>query len=163
MVKVLNSTGKELNFGFGLNTKDPSASKLVLARKGKPEQLVKVLKKTGTFSNRLLTYGTALPDPQDGKTLIFKLAESAGEPPQIQKLGRQFLRSDKNLKFSKLKLVLPGGQILDDIELDTEKEAFAAADLGNRLSQHERDAIRMEIEGIERRLEQLMAEYQVSV
>jgi hypothetical protein len=163
MIKLLKSTGQALNFGFGLDSKDPSASTLVLARKGKPERLFKALKKTGAFSNRLLTYGFAQPDPQDGKTLVFRLAESAGEPPQIQKLGRQFLRADKNLKYRKLKLVLPGGQTLDDNEPDVEEEAAAAADRGDRLSQHERDAIRDEIDGIERRLEQLMAEYQISV
>jgi peptidoglycan hydrolase-like protein with peptidoglycan-binding domain len=127
MLKILRSTGKELNFGFGLNAKDPAASKLVLARKGKPDRLFKALKQTGDFSNRLICFGTALPDAQDGKTLVFKLAENAGEPPQIQKLGRQFLRSDKNLKFRKLKLVLPGGQTLEDTEPDTEDAAAAKA------------------------------------
>ncbi|HJQ79295.1 MAG TPA: hypothetical protein VJ828_05035, partial [Lacipirellulaceae bacterium] len=126
MLKLLRSTGKELNFGFGLNTKDPAASKLLLTRKGQPERLMKALKKTGDFSNRLIAYGTAIPDPQDGKTLVFKLSESAGEPPQIQKLGRQFLRSDKNLKFRKLRLILPGGQVLEDTEPDTEEEKGAA-------------------------------------
>jgi hypothetical protein len=57
--------------------------------------------------------------------LVFKLAESAGEPPQIQKLGRQFLRSDKNLKFRKLKLILPGGQTLEDNEPDPEEGGAA--------------------------------------
>ncbi len=50
------------------------------------------------------------------------MAENAGEPPQIQKLGRLFLRSDKGLKFRKLKLILPGGQTLEDTEPDTEDE-----------------------------------------
>ncbi len=126
MLKLVRS-GKELNFGFGLNTKDPAASKLVLARKGKPDKLFKALKQTGDFSNRLIAFGTAVPDSQDGKTLVFKLAENAGEPPQIQKLGRQFLRADKSLKFRKLKLVLPGGQTLDDNEPDTEEDGAAAA------------------------------------
>jgi hypothetical protein len=120
MLKLLRSTGKELNFGFGLDTKNPAGSKLLLARKGKPEKLFKALKQTGEFSNRLICFGTAVPDAQDGKTLVFKLAENAGEPPQIQKLGRQFLRSDKSLKFRKLKLVLPGGQTLEDTEPDME-------------------------------------------
>jgi hypothetical protein len=121
MIKLLKSTGKELNFGFGLNTKEPANSKLVITRKGKPERLFKALKKTGDFSNRLITYGTAMPDPQDGKTLVFKLAESAGEPPQVLKLGRRFLRSDKSLKFRKLKLIMPGGQTFEDTEPDTEE------------------------------------------
>ncbi len=125
MIKLLKSTGKELNFGFGLDTKNPEASKLLFTRKGKPERLFKALKKTGQFSNRLITYGTALPDPQDGKVLVFKLAESAGEPPQVLKLGRRFLRSDRSLKFRKLKLILPGGQTFEDTEPDTEDEGAA--------------------------------------
>jgi hypothetical protein len=125
MLKLLRSTGKELNFGFGLDTKNPAGSKLLLARKGKPEKLFKALKQSGNFSNRLICFGTAVPDTQDGKTLVFKLAENAGEPPQIQKLGRQFLRSDKSLKFRKLKLILPGGQTLEDTEPDLEDGSAA--------------------------------------
>jgi hypothetical protein len=127
MIKLLKSTGKELNFGFGLDTKNPEASKLVFTRKGKPERLFKALKKTGEFSNRLITYGTAMPDPADGKVLVFKLAESAGEPPQVLKLGRRYLRSDKGLKFRKLKLIMPGGQTIEDTEPDTEDEGGADA------------------------------------
>jgi hypothetical protein len=170
MMKLLKSTGKELNFGFGLNTKNPEASKLVITRKGKPERLFKALKKTGDFSNRLITYGTAMPDPQDGKTLVFKLAESAGEPPQVLKLGRRFLRSDKSLKFRKLKLIMPGGQTFEDTEPDTEdSESAAAAGAGSprgggkRLSQQERDDIRRKMADMERRLEELMASQRVGV
>jgi peptidoglycan hydrolase-like protein with peptidoglycan-binding domain len=126
MLKLLRSTGKELNFGFGLNPQDPAGSKLLLSRKGKPDKLFKMLKQTGDFSNRLICFGTAVPDAQDGKTLVFKLAENAGEPPQVQKLGRQFLRSDKGLKFRKLKLVLPGGQTFEDNEPDPEEDGAAA-------------------------------------
>jgi hypothetical protein len=127
MIKLLKSTGKELNFGFGLDTKNPEGSTLVFTRKGKPERLFKALKQTGDFSNRLITYGKAVPDPQDGKVLVFKLAESAGEPPQVLKLGRRFLRGDKALKFRKLKLVLPGGQTFNDTEPDPEDMADAGA------------------------------------
>jgi hypothetical protein len=121
MLKLLKSTGKELNFGFGLDTKNPEGSTLLLTRKGKPERLFKALKKTGDFTNRLITYGKAVPDPENGKVLVFKLAESAGEPPQVLKLGRRFLRSDKGLKFRKLRLILPGGQTFNDTEPDTEE------------------------------------------
>jgi hypothetical protein len=130
MIKLLKSTGKELNFGFGLDTKNPEGSTLVFTRKGKPERLFKALKGTGDFSNRLITYGKAVPDAQDGKVLVFKLAESAGEPPQVLKLGRRFLRGDKGLKFRKLKLVLPGGQTFADTEPDPEDVADAAAGRG---------------------------------
>jgi hypothetical protein len=118
MLKLLKSTGKELNFGFGLDTKNPEASKLVLTRKGKPERLMKALKRTGAFSDRQITYGKAVPDPKDGKTLVFMLAGSAGEPPQVLKLGRRFLQSDKNLRFRKLRLELPGGRTFVDSEAD---------------------------------------------
>ncbi len=33
MVKILKSTGKELNFGFGLDSKNPAGSKLLLAQR----------------------------------------------------------------------------------------------------------------------------------
>jgi hypothetical protein len=67
MIKLLKSTGKELNFGFGLDTKNPEGSTLVLTRKGKPERLFKALKGTGEFTNRLITYGKAAPDPENGR------------------------------------------------------------------------------------------------
>jgi hypothetical protein len=158
MMKLLKSTGKELNFGFGLDTKNPEASKLVITRKGKPERLFKALKKTGEFTNRLITYGTALPDPQDGKTLVFKLAESAGEPPQILKLGRRFLRADKALKFRKLKLILPGGQTFEDSEPDTEEEGGQ-----KRLTPEQKVDIRRRMADMERRLDELMASHRVGV
>jgi hypothetical protein len=163
MLKLLKSTGKELNFGFGLDTKNPEASKLVLTRKGKPERLFKALKGTGTFSNRLITYGKAMPDAQDGKVLVFKLAESAGEPPQVLKLGRRFLRSDKGLKFRKLKLIMPGGQAFEDTEPDTEDMDVAAAGKGERLTPQEVAQIRKEFEEMNRQLDKLMAEHQVTV
>jgi hypothetical protein len=120
MIKLMKSGGTELRFGFGLNAQAPESSRLVLARKGKPERLFKALKKTGDYSNRLLTYGYALPDAQNGKTLVFRLEESAGEPPQIVKLGRRFLRNDNKLYFRKIKVVLPGGQTVEDDDPDAE-------------------------------------------
>jgi hypothetical protein len=120
MIKMLKSGGKQFNFGFGLNPNAPESSRLVLKRKGKPEALFKALKKTGEFNNRLLTYGVAQADPADGKTLVFRLEKGANEPPRILKLGREFLRSDKGLKFKKLSIVLPGGKTLNDTEPDTE-------------------------------------------
>jgi hypothetical protein len=127
MIKIMKSGGTELRFGFGLNPQTPESSRLVLARKGKPERLFKALKKTGDYSNRLMTYGYAMPDPQSGKTLVFRLEESAGEPPQIVKLGRRFLRNDNKLYFRKIKVVLPGGQTVEDDEPDTEEGAQEAA------------------------------------
>jgi len=161
MMKLLKSTGKELNFGFGLNTKNPEASKLVLTRKGKPERLFKALKKTGEFTNRLITYGKAVPDPQDGKTLVFILAESAGEPPQVLKLGRRFLRSDKALKFRKLKLILPGGQTFEDTEPDTDEEEgtqVASERSGRaRVTPEQKDEARRRFSRIEQDLRRMAA------
>jgi hypothetical protein len=164
MIKVLKSGGKELRFSFGLNPQAPESSKLVLARKGNPDKLFKLLKRTGDFSNRTLTYGFAAPDAEQKKTLVFRLEESAGEPPQIIKLGRRFLRNDKSLYFRKLKVVIPGGQTFEDTEPDTEdteggagaastaggaagdlqqrlRSAAAAAELWNRTNQSAADQI----------------------
>lgn len=115
MLKLIKSGGKELKFGFGLNARSPEASQLLLARRGKAQALKKLLKKAG-FENRLITFGTAMADPKDGKTLVFRLEESANEPPQIVKLARRFLRSDNKFRFRKLRLVLPGGQTFEDNE-----------------------------------------------
>ncbi len=135
MIKLMKGGGKDLRFGFGLNTQAPESSKLVLSRKGKPEMLFKLLKRGGEFSNRTLTYGFAAPDPQQKKTLVFRLEDSAGEPPQIIKLGRRFLRNDKKLYFRKLKVVMPGGQTFEDTEPDledTEGTEAAGATAGPR-------------------------------
>ena len=152
MVKLLKSGNKELRFGFGLNTQAPESSKLVFARKGKPEKLFKLLKRTGDFSNRTLTYGHAAPDEVQKKTLVFRLEDSAGEPPQIIKLGRRFLRADKNLYFRKLKVVMPGGQTFEDDEPDTEEEGGR-----RRLSPEDRQRMRTRMAEMERRLEELIA------
>ncbi len=162
MCKMLKSTGKELRFGFGLNTKTPEASQLLLRRKGKPELLFKALKKTGNYPSRLITYGIALPDSQDGKTLVFKLADSAGEPPQIVKLGRRFLRSDKNLRFRKLKLILPNGQTIEDNEPDTDDDVQTTAEAA-RLSPEQRDAMWQELAEMEARLDALMAKHGITL
>jgi hypothetical protein len=130
MIKMMKSTGKELNFGFGMDSKAPESSVLLLSRKGKPDKLFRALKQTGNFSNRLITYGRALPDPENGKVLVFRLDDGAGEPPQIIKLGRVFLRKDKSLRFRKLKLVLPGGQTLIDEEPDIEDGEVAGGGAG---------------------------------
>jgi hypothetical protein len=169
MMKLLKSTGKELRFGFGLNTKAPENSTLLLARKGQPERLQKMLKSSGDFSNRLITYGIAKPDPQNGKVLIFQLTESAGEPPQILKLGRRFLRSDNNLKFRKLKLIV-GGRTFEDTEPDPENEAATAAgahvasSAGNgetlRPTQ-DKENFRKQFDRLKQQLDELMSKHQV--
>lgn len=110
MMKLLKSGSKELKFAFGLNSSSPESSRLLLKRKGKPETLFKALKKTGEFSDRLMTYGLAQADSEDRRVLVFRLESGAGEPPQIEKLGRKFLCSDKALKFRRLKLVLADGK-----------------------------------------------------
>ena len=90
-------------------------------------------------------------------------AESAGEPPQVLKLGRRFLRGDKGLKFRKLKLILPGGQAFNDTEPDPEDEQVAGGPGGSaRLSQQQRDEIRKRVAEMERRVDELMAENRVT-
>jgi hypothetical protein len=149
MIKLLKSGGMELRFAFGLNSQVPESSRLVLARKGKPDRLLKALKKTGEYNNRLLTCGYALPDPQNGKTLVFRLEENAAEPPQIVKLGRTFLRSDNKLAFRKIKVVLPGGQTIEDDEPDTAgDEHVAGAERRNKRKQ--------ELASMRKRLDEVM-------
>jgi hypothetical protein len=115
LLKLMKSNGKPLKFGFGVNPQSPEASQLIVSKKGKSERLKKMLKNAGV-ENRLITYGTIAPDAKDGKTLVFRLEESAKEPPQIVKLGRRFLCSDTKLRFRKVKVVLPGGQTFEDSE-----------------------------------------------
>ena len=109
MMKLLKGGGKQLKFGFGLNTNSPESSRLVLNRKGKPERLFKALKKTGEFNNRTMTYGVAYADPDDANTLILKLESGAKEPPRMVELCRDFLRSDHGLKFRKVSIVTADG------------------------------------------------------
>jgi hypothetical protein len=115
MIKRVRNGG-ELNFCFGLDKSSPENSCLLLNPRGKPETLLKMMKRTGRFSNRLMTYGHATADPDNPKTLLFRLVESADEPPQILKLSRQFLRSDRTLQFRKIKIVLPGGESIEDTD-----------------------------------------------
>ena len=160
MIKLMKSGGKELNFGFGLNTNAPESSKLLLKRKGKPEMLFKMLKRTGEFSNRTLVCGTALADPENGKVLMFRVAEG-DEPPQIIKLGRKFLRGDKSLKFRKLKVIFAGGKTLEDTEPDTEDQEVAAGGDAT-LSPQEKEDIRKKLEEFDRELDQMMADLKVT-
>ena len=157
MVKLMKSGGKELRFGFGLDTKAPEASKLLLARKGKPEKLFKLLKRTGQFSNRTLTYGMAAPDEVQKKTLVFRLEDSAGEPPQIIKLGRRFLRADKGLYFRKLKVVMPGGQTFEDDEPDTEEGETGERVTRGRVTPEQKDEARRRFARIEQELRRMAA------
>jgi hypothetical protein len=164
MIKLLKSGGKELRFGFGLNPQAPESSKLVLARKGNPDKLFKLLKRTGDYSNRTLTYGFAAPDAEQKKTLVFKLEESAGEPPQIIKLGRRFLRNDKSLYFRKLKLVLPGGQTIEDTDPDPEDEAAAISGTQTvGAATGERKSFAAELTALEQALQRLIDENQLVI
>ena len=119
MIKVLRS-GKVVNFCFGLNKQAPEQSKLVLCIKRNPERLQKILKQTGEFSNRLMTFGTATGE---GKVLQFTLSDDAKEPSQIAKLAKEYLKSDKNLKFKKLR-VLAGGETFEEDMPDSEGEGI---------------------------------------
>lgn len=122
MVKLLKNGGKQLKFGFGLNTNSPESSRLVLNRKGKSERLFKALKKTGEFNNRTLTHGTAYADPNDANTLVFQLESGANEPPRMVELCREFLRSDHGLKFRKISIVSADGSSSDVSDSDKNKK-----------------------------------------
>jgi hypothetical protein len=125
MIKVLRG-GKEVNFCFGLNKQAPEQSKLVLCIKRKPERLQKILKQTGDFSNRLMTFGVATGD---GKVLQFTLSDDAKEPSQIAKLAKAYLKSDKSLKFKKLRVVA-GGETFEEDMPDSEGEDAGNAATG---------------------------------
>jgi hypothetical protein len=164
MIKVMRSSGKELKFGFGLNKEMPESSRLLLARKGKPEKLFRALKQTGEFSNRLMMCGYALADPTNAKVLVFRLEEGESEPPQILKLGRRFLRADKNLRFRKLKLVLPNGKTFEDTDPDPEDEGVAAT--GARAAgatAGDREKFAAELAALEKDLQQFIAEHQFAI
>jgi hypothetical protein len=160
MIKVLRSSGKELNFGFGLNKESPEASRLLLSRKGKPEKLFRALKQTGQFSAKLLMCGHAMPDPVNAKVLVFHLEEDANEPPQILKAGRRFLRNDKNLRFRKLKLVI-GGTTYDDTDPDVDDDGVAAPAGSANGSAGGRGPKLAELSAIEKDLKDLVAKYQL--
>ena len=160
MVKLLRSGAKELNFGFGLNTKTPESSQFILSRKGKADKLFRALKNTGNYSNRCLAFGKAMADTNDGKTLVFVLDSGSDEPPQIIKLGRRFLRADKDLKFRKLKVVGAGGNPLVDDEPDDDDAASDGQD--QSIPAEEMERIRKELGDMDRRLEELFNEHVVS-
>ena len=126
MIKKLRS-GDQLNFCFGLDKSTPEDSRLVLCNKRDPERLKKILKGTGEFSNRLMTFGNA---SADGKVLQFKLAEDAKEPSQIVKLAKAFLKGNRELKFKKLR-VLVGDQTFEE---DMDAEGMPSNDLGQELA-----------------------------
>ena len=114
MIKLLRG-GEQLQFCFGLNKAAPADSRLLLCNKRKPERLHKILKGTGDFSNRLMTFGHATGD---GKTIEFSLAENAKEPSQIIKLAKQFLKGNRDLKFRKIRVLSGGEAFEDDMEAD---------------------------------------------
>ena len=135
-------------------------SRLVLCNKRKPERLHKILKQTGDFSNRLMTFGTATGD---GKILEFNLSDDAKEPSQIAKLAKEFLKGHKELKYRKLR-VIAGGQTFEE-EMEEEGQAAAGGqpvgDLQQRLRSVEtaglawrkvRDSVSEQIAQVQREL-----------
>jgi len=160
MIKLVKS-GKELNFGFGLNKETPESSRLLLARKGKPDKLFRALKQCGEFSTRLLMCGRACPDPANGKVLVFRVEEGENEPPQILKAGRRFLRANKNLRFRKLKLVTPGGQTFEDTDPDSEDDAAVVAGPDTVTAFPDRAPLLAELSAIEKDLQDLIAKHKI--
>lgn len=125
MIKKLRS-GEQLQFCFGLNRSAPEQSRLVLCNKRKAERLHKMLKQTGDFSNRLMTYGEAAGD---GKLLQFTLSDDAKEPSQIVKLTKLYLKAHRELKFRKLR-VIAGGQTFEE-DMPDEAEGLGGAGAGD--------------------------------
>jgi len=100
--------------------------------------LRKILKQTGDFSNRLMTFGTCLAD---GKTLDLTLSEDAKEPSQIAKTTKQYLKNHRDLKFRKIR-VHAAGQTFEEVDEDEAPDAGAtgkagAGDLQARLKKAE--------------------------
>jgi hypothetical protein len=58
-----------------------------------------------------MTFGYA---KADGKTMQFRLADNATEPSQIVKLAKEFLKCNRNLKFTKVRVVGPGGRSAEE-------------------------------------------------
>jgi len=112
MIKMLRG-GEILQFALGLDKHAPAQSKLVLCNKRKPERLFKMLKQTGEFANRLLTFGTA---SGDGKILDLKLSEDAKEPSQIVKTAKEFFKGHRDLKYRKIRVHASGQLFEEDME-----------------------------------------------
>jgi hypothetical protein len=124
MIKQLRSGG-EMQFCFGLDKQSPTDSRLVLCNKRQPERLFKILKGTGDFSKRLMTFGTATAD---GKVIEMRLADNAKEPSQICKLAKEFFKGNRELKFKKVRVVLGGETFEEEMpEAGEESEPAAAA------------------------------------
>jgi hypothetical protein len=116
MIKMLRA-GEQLQFCLGLNKQTPAESFLLLCNKRKPERLQKILKQTGDFSTRLLTFGTV---KADGKILDLSLADNSKEPAQIAKTSKEYFKSHRDLKFRKVR-VHSAGQTFE--EEDPEEQA----------------------------------------
>ena len=112
MIKMLRG-GEMLQFALGLDKHNPPASKLVLCNKRKPERLYKMLKRTGEFANRLLTFGTA---SGDGKILQLNLSEDAKEPSQIVKTAKEFFKGHRDLKYRKIRVIAAGETFEEEME-----------------------------------------------
>ncbi len=119
MIKMLRG-GELLQFAMGLDKQAPEKSCIILCNKRKPERLHKMLKQTGDFSNRLMTFGTATGE---GKTLDLTLSDDAKEPSQIVKVAKGFFRNHRDLKYRKIR-VHAGGEIFEE---EMEEEAAATS------------------------------------
>jgi hypothetical protein len=125
MIKMLRA-GEQLQFCLGLNKQTPADSFLLLCNKRKPERLQKILKQTGDFSTRLLTFGTV---KADGKILDLNLADNSKEPAQIAKTSKEYFKSHRDLKFRKVR-VHSAGQTFEEEE-PGEEGAAGVAGAGN--------------------------------
>jgi len=116
MIKMLRA-GEELNFCMGLNKQTPEDSFLLLCNKRKPERLQKILKQTGDFSTRLLTFGSV---KGDGKILDLNLADNSKEPAAIAKTSKAYFKAHRDLKFRKVR-VHSAGQTFEEGDPDDQE------------------------------------------
>jgi hypothetical protein len=125
MIKMLRA-GEQLQFCLGLNKQTPADSFLLLCNKRKPERLQKILKQTGDFSTRLLTFGTARAD---GKILDLNLADNSKEPAQIAKTSKEYFKSHRDLKFRKVR-VHSAGETFEEGDPDDQEAPGVAGGAG---------------------------------
>jgi hypothetical protein len=132
---------------MGLDKQAPENSSLVLCKKRQPERLYKILKGTGDFSKRLMTFGTITGD---GKILDLKLADNAKEPAQILKTAKLYLRSNRDLKFRKIRVHV-AGEIFDDDNPDVDGQGDQDAPPPGRVATDEENgSTRQQAEGAKR-------------
>jgi hypothetical protein len=123
-----------------------------------------MLKQTGEFATRLLTFGTA---NGDGKVLQLNLSDDAKEPSQIVKTAKEFFKGHRDLKYRKIRVIAAGQTFEEEMEGEegapttSSSTSTNTGDLGARLRKAEaaglawrkvRDSISAQIAQVQREL-----------